>query len=126
MSDSFKHEDRIEKRDFSNPSNPSVSATAGLLGLPLQVKGHTTTKLLALTLLMLRLLLSKAQERKHICKPFKPYHVGIHWIALAEYSHMSTHLLVFQSFFRFLHNFDLAKLATSSLRVKYSFSCMRK
>ena len=30
---------------------------------------------------------------------------------------MSTHLLVFPSFFRFLHNFDLAKLATSSLRV---------
>ena len=29
----------------------------------------------------------------------KPYHVGIHRIALTEYSHMSTHMPGFQSFF---------------------------
>ena len=31
---------------------------------------------------------------------------------------MSTHFPGFQSFFRFLHHFVLAKLATSSIRVK--------
>ena len=31
-------------------------------------------------------------------KDSKPCHVGIHWIALAEYSGMSTHVLGFQSF----------------------------
>ena len=31
---------------------------------------------------------------------------------------MSTHLNGFQSFFRFLHHFVLAKVATSSIRVK--------
>ena len=58
-----------------------------------------------LTLPMLRLLLTKAQTSR-------PCLVGIHWIALTEYSQMSTHVL------RFLHNFVLAKLATSSIRVK--------
>ena len=33
---------------------------------------------------------------------------------------MSTHLLGFRSFFRFLHHFVLGKLATSSIRVKQS------
>ena len=28
--------------------------------------------------------------------PLKPCHVGTHWIALVEYSQMSTHLLGFQ------------------------------
>ena len=41
---------------------------------------------------MLRLLSSKAQGRKYFWKPSKPCHVSIHWKALAEYSHMSTHL----------------------------------
>ena len=66
---------------------------------------------------MLRLLLSEAQGCKNLWKPSKPYHVGIHWIALIECSQMSTHLLGFQSFFRFLHYFVLAKLATSIIRV---------
>ena len=36
-------------------------------------------------------------------RPSKPCHVGTHWKALAEYSHMSTHLPgVFSQFFRFL------------------------
>ena len=60
------------------------------------------------------------QGRKDFWKPFKPCHVGIHWIALAEYSQMSTHLPGFQLFFVFfVHGFVLAKLATIDIRVKY-------
>ena len=46
-----------------------------------------------------------------------PCHVGIHWIALAEHSQVSTHVPGFQSFFSFLYHFVLAKLTTSSMRV---------
>ena len=69
------------------------------------------------TIQILRLLSSEAQG----CKDFssKPCHTGIHWIALAEYSQMSTHMPGFQSFFRvFRIHFILAKLAISSKRVK--------
>ena len=58
---------------------------------------HTS---LALTLPMLRLLLSKAQERKDFQKTSKPCHVGVHWKALAEYPQMSTHVTGFRPFFR--------------------------
>ena len=46
--------------------------------------------------------------------------IGIRCMALAEYSQMSTHVPGFQSFFLviFLHHFVLAKLGTSSIRVK--------
>ena len=70
-----------------------------------------------LTLPMLSLLSSKTQGCNDFCKPSQPCYVGIHWIALAEYSQMSTHVPRFQSFFRFLHHFLLGKLATSSIRV---------
>ena len=53
-----------------------------------------------LTLLMLRFLSSKLQGRKYFRKPLKPCHVGIHWKALTEYLHMSTHLPGFRSFLR--------------------------
>ena len=53
-----------------------------------------TTGLNGLTLPMLRLLLSKAQECKDFWKSSKLSHVGIHWIALAEYSQMSTRVSV--------------------------------
>ena len=52
---------------------------------------------------------------KDFWKSSKPCHVGIHWIALTKCSRMSTHLAGFQSFFSI---FVLAKLATSSIRVK--------
>ena len=70
--------------------------------------------------LMLGLLSSKDQECQKMCKASKPYHVGTHWIALAEYSQMSTSMPGFQSIFQhFLHHFVMAKLATtSSIRVK--------
>ena len=67
---------------------------------------------------MLRLLSSKARGCKVFRTPSKPCHVGTHWIALAEHSQMSTHVPGFQSPFRFLHHFVLAKLATSFIRVK--------
>ena len=72
-----------------------------------------------LTIPMLRLLSSKAQGCKYFWKISKHCHVGIHWITLHEYSQMSTHVPGFQSFFRFLHYFVLAKLATTSIRVKW-------
>ena len=52
-----------------------------------------------LTLPMLRLHLPKAQECKNLWKPSRPCHVGIHWIALTEYSQMSTHVPGFRWFF---------------------------
>ena len=52
-----------------------------------------------LTLLMLRLLWSNAQEHRFFLKSFIPCHVGIHLKALAEHYQMSSHLPGFQSFF---------------------------
>ena len=49
-----------------------------------------------------------------IWKPPKPYHVGIHWIALAKDSQVRTNVPGFQSFL-------LDNLATSSIRVNHSF-----
>ena len=51
-----------------------------------------------LTLLRLRLLLFKAKGPKDFWKSSKPCHVGIHWIALAECSQLSTHVPGFQFF----------------------------
>ena len=45
-------------------------------------------------------------------------HVGIHLIALTEYSQMNTHVPGFQSFSSFLRHFVLTKLAISSVRVE--------
>ena len=68
---------------------------------------------------MLRLLSYKAKGCKDFWKPSTPCHVGIHWIALAEYSLMSTHLPGIQLFFKgFLHFLVFTKLANSSIRVK--------
>ena len=72
---------------------------------------------LNLTFPMLRLLSSKPQGGKEFLKSSKPCHVGIHWIALAEYSQMSTHVPGFQLFFHFLHPYVLAKFAPSSISV---------
>ena len=67
-----------------------------------------------LTLPMLRLLLPKAQGCKLFWKiknqKSKPCHVGIHWIALTEYSKMSTHLPGLQSFFRFFGIFCIGQI----------------
>ena len=73
-----------------------------------------------LTLRMLRLFSSNAQGRKKIWKPSKPCHVGIHWIALAEHSQISTHVPGYSRFSGFWHHFILAKLATSSIRAKFN------
>ena len=66
-----------------------------------------------LTLPMPRLLSSKAQGRKVLGKLSKPYHVGIHLIALAEHSQMSTHVPGFQSFFRFFASFCIGQSSLS-------------
>ena len=64
-----------------------------------------------LTLPMLRLLSSKAQKRKDFCKPSKLSHLGIHWIALAEFFQMSTHLPGFQSVSRFFIPFCICQIS---------------
>ena len=64
-----------------------------------------------LTLPMLRLLSSKAQERKDFQKTSKPCHVGTHWKALAECSQMSTHLPGFRSFSTFFASFRIGKIS---------------
>ena len=75
---------------------------------------------------MLRLLSSKTQELKFFLNSSKSRQIGIDWKALSEYSHTSTHLPVFQSFSAFLHHFVLAKLATSSIRVKLSLDTLEQ
>ena len=64
---------------------------------------------------MLGLLTSKSEE--DLWKPSKPCRVGIHWVALAEYFQMSTHVPGLQSFFMFSYHFNLTKFVTSSIRV---------
>ena len=71
-----------------------------------------TTCLSALTLLMLRLLSSKAQRRIFFSETSKTCHVGIHWIPLDEYSRMSTHTTGFQSFFSFFASFCIGHTGT--------------
>ena len=71
---------------------------------------------------MLRLLLPKAQGRKDFWKSSKPYHVGTHWIALAEYSQISTHMPGLQSFLKHVRIIlVLTDLASSSHRVKHEW-----
>ena len=70
----------------------------------------TFPQLHGLTLPMLRLLSSKGQGRKDSWKPSKPCHVGTHWIALAEYSQMSTHLPGFHWFFRIFALFCIGQI----------------
>ena len=92
------------------------------LRLYLNKPKHQTLQItnIPLTLPMLRLLSSKAQGCKDFWEPSKSCHAGIHWVALTEYSQMSTHLPGSQSFSGVLHHFVLAKLATSSIKIKTS------
>ena len=68
-------------------------------------------KVWVLILLTLRLLPPKAQGCKDIWKISKLCHVGINWIAFAEYFRKSTNMPGFQLIFHVLHHFVLAKLA---------------
>ena len=78
-----------------------------------------------LKVLMLKLLSSKAQRlfEKPFENPSKPCHVDIHCMAITEYSQTSTQYYpcarVSVMFLEFLHDFVLAKLATSSIRVNH-------
>ena len=42
----------------------------------------------------------QSARMQRLLKKSKPCHVGIHWMVLAEYSQMYTHVPGFQSFFR--------------------------
>ena len=64
-----------------------------------------------LTLPKLSLLWSKQKRCKDFWKRFKPCHVGIHWLALAECSQMSTHMSGFQSFSRFFASFRIGQIS---------------
>ena len=57
----------------------------------------------------LRLLSSKAQGCKDFLNSSKPCHDGILWIALAEFSQMSTMCQGFSHYLGFLHHFVFAK-----------------
>ena len=72
----------------------------------------------SLTLSVLRQISSKAQEGKDFWKPSKPYHVGVHWKALADHCQMNTICQGFSHFPDFLHHFVLAILATNMTGVK--------
>ena len=54
---------------------------------------------------------SKEKGRKYFLNPSKPCHVGIHWIALAEYSQMSTHLPGAKSFLRVFASFCIGQIS---------------
>ena len=71
-----------------------------------------------LTLPLLRLLLSCAQECKFFWKLSKPCHVGIHWKALLSTLRWVPICQGFGHLQGFLHHFVVAKLAISSIRVK--------
>ena len=72
---------------------------------------HDRFILVSLALPMLRLLSSNAQGCKYFWKPSKPCHVGVHWIALTEYSQMSTYMLGFQWLFRIFTLFYIGQLS---------------
>ena len=76
--------------------------------------------LLTLTLLMLRLLLSKAQELKNLWKSSKPYHLGIHWKALNEYVQMSTICQGFGLFSAFFTLFCIDQISLQQHKGLYS------
>ena len=52
----------------------------------------------------------------------KPCHVGIHLKALAKYSQLNNQVPGFQRIAGFLHHLVLAKIATSSIRVKVIYT----
>ena len=95
--------------------NPFTIGADVIIGLT-QMK---TSRIQSHTLnLMLGLLLPKHKDTKIFEIHLKPFNVGTQWVAFAEYSQMSTHVPGFSGFF---NHFVLAKLATSSIRVrKYS------
>ena len=59
---------------------------------------------------------------KDFWNPSKPCHLGIHWIALAEYSQMSTHGPGFQPFFRFFASFCNGQINNCTSRKTGNFN----
>ena len=74
---------------------------------------------------MLRLLPAEAQGCQDLWKPFKPCracHVGIHWMALAEFFQLTTHVPGFQSVFMFLHHFAILLHLRATILSRGSYS----
>ena len=95
--------------EISSNINTSSSTAKKPLSLTILYTG-ICPKSNILTLLMLRLLSFKSQEHNDFWKTSKPYQVGIHCKALAEYSQMSTHLLGFQIYFRVFKSFCIGQI----------------
>ena len=113
---SSQHARWRQEKQLALPWQMNVSVKFNPLMLTAAKTSHRDAKVW--TLPMLRLLSSKAQEQIYLWKTSKLGHVGIHWIALAEYSQMSTRVPGFQSFFRFFTFYVLvAKFATRTIRV---------
>ena len=53
----------------------------------------------------------RARMQRVLKKHLNSCDVGIHWIALAEYSHMSMHMPGFQSFFCFFASFCIGQIS---------------
>ena len=68
---------------------------------------------------MLRLIWSKVEVCKVFWKPSKP----CHWIALADYPQMSTHLPGFQSFFRFIASICIGQISHQQHKGFTQLSC---
>ena len=77
----------------------------------------------ALTLPMLTLFLSKVPGCKDFWKTSKPFKFSTHWIALAEYSQMSTHLPGFQSFSSFFASFCIGQISRQQHRANTLAVC---
>ena len=83
--------------NISTPSSSSSSDQCSLTQVkPLQCWGYFCPK---------------DKDAKSFEKTAKPCHVGMHWIALAECSQMSTYVPGFQSFLRFFASFCIGQIS---------------
>ena len=55
--------------------------------------------------------IAQSARAQRLLKSPKPCHVGMHWIALTEYSQMSTHVPGFRSFFSFFASFCIDQIS---------------
>ena len=80
------------------PQKDNYSSCTCTIVVSLHHRASLISPTIALTLPMLRLLSANAER----CKDFETNinRFGINWIALSEYSHMSTHVPGFQSLFQ--------------------------
>ena len=96
---------------------PACGSSGEWTGIPSTVLHHSNHS----TISMLRLLSSKAQGRNHFWKLSKTLSILLVFIGKLSLSTLRWVPMCqgFSHFFGFLHHFVLAKLATSSISVKY-------